>query len=560
MPMTLDDLMLASGVHNHPTWFSKIELLHWPMPHQMQMIHAYPRYYRYGDFGEPGIGKTYPAQVHAILMAALGNKVVFVMPPAPIIQFMREFEDFFKNIRKYLKIEHLDVSSSKKKKLVSEWEKDGWPDILIMSYDIFRVYNDHSSVKNIGNNLWRVRNMAKVGTPEEFATPYFDAEGNPAYEKATPYTPDGRIITIRKGKGKAKNPHQNLLKERGYNVLFFDEAHALCGMDSIISKSVVEMSRILKDDVAIYLMSGTPVPTHLHDCYGLIRLINPEAYLNKAAFLRQHCIIKEFRVPLPGGREKTIKQIADYVNPEKIFESLWANASRVQKRDVIELPEPIISEYPVRLTGAHAKLYRNVVNDKFAILGDLVISPQSISEMRHTALRLISCPEEYGYTGENQLATATDQLIDSIKPNVERKVIIFAFYRGAVDQLAKRYAHLKPCVIYGGTKGAQDEIDRFKNDEDSNLLIINWISGGAALNLQVASYIIFYECPTSPKDAKQALARAYRKGQLKIVNVYFMRVLGTLSDKNFKNLLKNEESNNRAIRDKHDLLHELMAA
>lgn len=562
MAMTLDDLMLASGVTNHPVWFGQVELKFWPMPHQMKMIHTYPRFLRYGDFGEPGIGKTYPAQTHAILMAALGNKVVFTMPPAPIIQFYREFHDFFKGIGKHLKIAHMDHSAMKLKRLVSEWEKEGWPDILIMSYDRFRKYNDHSPTKKVGNNLWRIRDMGKVGTPEEFSKSYFDAEGNPRYANSQPYTPDGRKIgTTGKGKGMARNVHQNLLTERGYHVLFFDEAHALCGMDSIISKAVAEMSMRLKDEVAIYLMTGTPVPTHLHDCYGLIRLINPTAYLNKASFMRQHCILKEFRVPLPNNKEKVIKQVAGYVNQEKVFEALWANASRVQKRDVVtDLPEPIVSEYPVKLVGAHAKLYRDVVRDKFAILGDLVISPDSASEMRHTALRLISCPEEFGYAGENSLATATRQLIDTIAPCEDRKVIMFAFYRGAVDQLAKQYAHLNPCVIYGGTKGAQDEIDRFKTDPNSNLLIINWISGGAALNLQVASYIIFYECPTSPKDATQALARAYRKGQMKIVNVYFMRVLGTVSDKNFKALLKNEESNNRVVKDKHDLLHELLAA
>ena len=39
-----------------------------------------------------------------------------------------------------------------------------------------------------------------------------------------------------------------------------------------------------------------------------------------------------------------------------------------------------------------------------------------------------------------------------------------------------------------------------------------------------------------------------------------MRVMGTLSNRNMKSLLKNEESNNRVIKDKKDLLHELLGA
>lgn len=554
---TLHDLMMVSGVTNHPDWFDKIGLEFWPMEHQMKMVNTYPRHDRYGDFGEPGIGKTFPAQIHAILMAALGNRVVFTMPPKPILQFMREFELFFHGIRRHLKIEHLDVSAMKKKRLITQWNAEGWPDILVISYDTFRLLNDRNGKKKIGPNHWRVKNLNKVGTDEEFATFYYKEDGTPVSLGAQPYTKDGRQVDK---KGYAKNPLQMKLYEEGYHVMFFDEAHALCGMNSILSTSVAEMSQRLKSEIAIYLMTGTPIPTHLHDVYGILRLINPEAYLNKAAFMRQHCILEEFRVPLPNGKEKMISRVVDYQNPEKIYEALWAKASRVQKRDVVDIPDPIISEYPVRLEGAHAKLYRSIVKERFAILGDQVLAPQSISELRHLALQVISCPEKYGYTGENELGNATQALLESIAPNGERKVIIFTYYRAAIEELQRRYAAYKPAVVYGGSTNAQAEIDRFMHDPNTSMLFINWISGGAALNLQVASHIIFYECPTSPKDAKQAIARADRKGQTKIVNVYFMRVLNTLSDKNFKNLLKNEASNNQAIKDKHDLLHELMIA
>lgn len=553
----LNDLMVSCGVNNHPVWFEKIGLEFWPMPHQMQMVRTYPLHLRYGDFGEPGIGKTFPAQIHAILMAALGNRVVFTMPPKPMIQFMREFELFFHGIRNYLKIEHLDVDAGKKKRLIDEWNTEGWPDILVVSYDTFRLLNDRNGLKKIGNNLWKIRNLAKEGTKDEFALSYFLEDGSPRSAGAQPYTKDGRKIDK---KGRAHNPLRMKLFEEGYHVMFFDEAHALCGMESILSTSVAEISKRLGDEVAIYLMTGTPVPTHLHDAYGLIRLINPEAYLNKAAFMRQHCIMQEFRIPLPGGKEKLLRTVKDYQNPEKIYDSLWQRANRVQKRDVVEIPEPIVSEYPVRLSGAHAKLYKKVLNDHFAVLGDRVLAPQSTSELRHMALQLISCPEQFGFVGTNELGEATQALIETIAPNGERKVIVFVYYRKAIEELQRRYASYNPAVVYGGTANAQDEIDRFMHDPDTSLLFINWISGGAALNLQVASHIIFYECPTSPKDAKQAIARADRKGQTKIVNVYFMRVLNTLSDKNFKNLLKNEKSNNQAIRDRHDLLHELMIA
>ena len=561
MGKSLHDLMLTVGVGNHPAWFSQIPLPNWPMEHQLETIKVYPWNDRYGDFSEPGTGKTYPAQVHAIMMAAMGNRVVFTTLPGLIPQFMEEFEEFFPGIHQHLKIEHLDCTATQKRKKEQVWDVEGWPDILVLSYDIYRLYNDKHPMKKIGNNQWKIRNINKIGTPEEYATSYFIEDGpdkgNPRFPKAQPFTRDGRPINQA---GKAKNPKQLLLKEHGYNVLFFDEGDALCGLESILSESVAEMSMRMKDDVAIYIMTGTPVPTKLHNAYGLIRLINPNAYLNKAAFLRQHCEHEEFEVPLPSGKTKKIKQIVGYFNTEKVFEALWKNARRVQKRDVIMMPEPIISEVPVKLSGRHLKLYQQVIRDRFAVLGDLVLAPDSASALRHLALQLISCPSKFDptLTECDELARATGDLVASIDPGPKRKLIIFAFYRQAIEGLAMQFAHRKVAIIYGGISNRQQELDKFQNDDECDTIIIQWVSGGAGLNLQVASYIIFYECPTSPKAAKQAIARADRKGQVNIVNVYFMRVLRTLSDKNFKALLANEESNNRVIKDRHDLLHELL--
>lgn len=558
MNATLHDLMMTQGVSNHPEWFAKIGLLHWPMEHQLKMVHTYAREMRWLDAGEPGIGKTYPAQIHGILMAALGNKVVYTMPPKLMIQFYREFGTFFKGIHNHLRIVTMDMSSVQKKKQIAEWEtNNSWPDILIMSYGTNRLLNDIHKGKNIGRNLWRLRNLDEIGTKEEFRTMYFDADGNAKSPKSQPYTPDGRKVDR---DGKAVNPWQMLLKRRGYHVNFYDEAHALCGMDSIISMSIADMAEDLGDEVALYLMTGTPIPTHLHDVYGIIRLVNPKAYLGKSSFMRQHCILQEFNVPLPNGKKKTIRSVVDYMDTEKIYDNLWARASRVQKRDVVSMPDPVISEVPVRLEGPHKRLYNDLINNRFAELGDLVLAPDNQSALRHMALQIISSPEHYGYTGANSVALALEELMDSIKPSAQKKTIIFAYYKSTMAELAKKYEAYNPCVVFGETSDAQRQIDRFCEDPDSPLLIINWIAGGAGLNLQVASYIIFYECPTSPKDAKQAIARADRKGQTKIVNVYFLRVLKTLSDKNFRSLLKNEESNNRAIKDKHDLLHELMRA
>lgn len=545
---TLDDLMLSVGVLSTPAWFSKVTLPNWPMPHQIETIKEYARKTRFLDASDPGTGKTFPAQVHAVLMAALGdNKVCFSMPPKLIEQFEEELYDFFVGVGNYLKIGHLNMAAGKKMKQIAEWDANGWPDILILSYDIYRMLNDPAPMKKVGANLWR----------REDGSPYWKEKDVPWDRNAHPYTTDKRPIN---GRGKAANRWQFKLQREGYNVLFFDEGHALCGTDSILSKSVKDMSDKLGDDVAIYPMTGTPVPTHLEDAYGLIRLINPEAYPSYAAFERQHCVTGRVSVKGKKGKEISVKTITAYKNTDKVHEALFKNARRVQKRDVLSMPDPAVSQIRVRLSPKHKRLYDKVVNDHFAVVGGQVLAPDSQSEARTLALRIISCPDEFDPTlsKENEVAFACDTYLDTVNP-ANFKVIIFAYHKPVIRFLADRYKQWNPAVVYGESSGGL-EVERFKKDPKCRIAIINWISGGAGLNLQMAHHLLFYECPTSPKDAKQGISRCDRKGQANIVNATFLRVMGTISDKNFKNLLKNEQSNNLVVRDTKDLLHELLKA
>lgn len=542
---SLDYLMLTAGVVNTPAWFSRIRLPNWPFPHQMDDLKALANNTRFGLFGDPGTGKTFPAQAHAVLMAALGNKVVFTMPPKLIRQFQDELHEFFQGIGEHLTVDHLDRGAVQKAKLIDRWDAQGWPDILLISYDAFRQFNARSKLRTVPRTQWRLADGSSYWTK--------DGDGNPVAVQrgATPYTKEGDPITFNnKGVAKAKNRNQLKLKEVGYNVFFFDEAHALCNPEAIVWKAVQHMDFELKDDIALYLMTGTPIPTHLENVYGLIRLLDRTAYTNKAQFDRKH-VIKNPNVKY--------KQILGYKDKEAIYQHLYRYARRVQKRDVLPLEEPLISATPIKLAGKHKKLYDQILSDRFAVLGDQVLTPDNDSALRQLALQIISCPDEFDTSGvigqDNELTKWCDDLIDSINP-ANHKVIIFAYFKRTVNFLAKRYAQWNPAVMNGATSKGWAEVERFKQDPSCRVFVVNWGSGGAGLNLQCAHHSIFYEVPTSPKDAKQAIARTDRNGQESVVNIYFPRVLGTLLDRNFKNLLKNEQENNEVVRDRHDLLHQ----
>lgn len=537
---TLADAMDAAGVRGYPLWFEKVGLLEAPMPHQIEMVKLYCSNQRYLDAGDPGVGKSLAAYLQGALMAGLGNKVVYTMPPKLIDQFVEELGKWLRHIDGYLKVGRLDGTVSQKELLRKQWDREGWPDILVLSYDGYREWNDVSKEKKVGSNRW------------------YDGLGNrvadPATYKGDVFTKQGAKVNKR---GYAENEKHLLLTKQGYNVFFFDEAQALCGIDSIISKSVHDAAQ---RDSAIYLMTGTPVPTDIIDAYGIIRLINPEAYPSFASFERQHIIKKPIHVRGRRGL-RVVKVPSRYVNTDKIYTELFRYARRIQKREIVKLAEPLITDVKVRLEGKHMKLYKEFMASHFAVIGNTVLTPETQQEARHMSLKLISCPDAFdpSIPMENSLYEAFTGLLDSINPR-NHKVVVFAYYRAVVEFLSEKLKDFNPAVIYGGTDDPGAQVSKFKNDESCRLIILNWKSGGAGLNLQNASHIVFYECPTSATDAKQGIARCDRTGQLETVNVYVMRVLNTLSDRNFKKLLKSEDSINSVVRDDLDLLHEVLAA
>src|SRR5678810_655485 len=88
--LALKDVVEEVGIKNSPDFFAQIKVKNKPMAHQLEMARKYASSKRWGDWGEPGTGKTLPAHLHGILMATLGNKVVYTMPPKLIEQFEEE--------------------------------------------------------------------------------------------------------------------------------------------------------------------------------------------------------------------------------------------------------------------------------------------------------------------------------------------------------------------------------------------------------------------------------------------------------------------------------------
>jgi len=517
MKYTLAQYYRDANILEFPEWCYGVPLRYIPFPHQIEDLKFCMKHERFGLFNDAGVGKTLPMQAMLILYCSgFGNKGIVCMPPALIGQFFESLfnidESYFIGLNKFVNFKVYSGTKKAKDGMWKEWLVTGFPELLVMSYNAFSDLHPIRPVKK------------KVIINKKTGSSY-----------------------IRQAK-KPLNIHP--LKKLGFNVLFFDEAQALKNLSSGIHKKLFRYIGNSCGEFLLGLFTGSPIANTLHDAHGMIHLLTPEVYPTIRSFERKHCIYT---------KNDHFRTLIGYCNEEELHENLYLRARRVTKQVALkDLPPMLPKSIPVELSATHKKWYKKLLTERVLDLPDEYIDATQAQKLRQVALQMITRPEDYiPVKVENEVFNAFDTLVTSFDP-ANNKIIVFSYFTETVLYLAKKYKKLNPAVINGKTTNKERERIKFTQDDSCRMVIINWLSGGAGLNLQISSHLLFYETPTVPSQALQAIARSHRAGQDKPVNVVLLKVLGTLMAKSLKQLLRKDHEVNKVVQDKHEMLHELL--
>jgi len=161
-------------------------------------------------------------------------------------------------------------------------------------------------------------------------------------------------------------------------------------------------------------------------------------------------------------------------------------------------------------------------------------SRSNLKEIKHscklTALKqlLLDCG-----IGETPTTSATPTTVVS-----QHRALIFCQHRNMLDVIENDlFAPHMPTVSYLRLDGLVPASKRFKtvskfnNDPSIDVLLLSTKVGGLGLNLTGADTVIFVEHDWNPTIDLQAMDRAHRIGQKKVVNVYRIITRGTLEEK-----------------------------
>ena len=510
---SLSDTFLKSGVVHEIGWADNVMVTlpddYLPFQHQYEGINLCCIHNRAALWDEAGTGKTLSIQASALWYVGHFNKVVVLTKPTLLDQFYADFFKTFKGIEHYVDIDILRGDPKQRIGKLEKYNQHGWPDIIIMSYDLFR------------------------GT-------------KPPKKKVPKGEPQPKTKVNIKDIG-----YHETLKKNGYDVLIADEAQQLRTPGSTIHKRVwswIGMHNTEKK--ALIMASATPSHTNPSQCYGLIKLKSPELYGSKANYDRLH-VVRD---------DSPFKSIVGYDNLDLLALNLYKHARRVEKRDVRDDMPPLINTIvPVELSPEHKKLYKRLMDERILEVGGKMIDAVQDQTLRQTALQLVTNPQKYSDTKiHNVLEDILFDQLESIDLE-QTKVVVFIHYNDVAEHLKELLKAYNPVILNGHTRNKGKTVDTFKEDDKCRILIAHAQSGGAGLNLQSVCYnYIFYECPESPGDLDQAQNRAHRiVGTENPVNSIFISPKNTWAAKKIRRLVEGAKVINSVIGDTDALLADL---
>ena len=128
-----------------------------------------------------------------------------------------------------------------------------------------------------------------------------------------------------------------------------------------------------------------------------------------------------------------------------------------------------------------------------------------------------------------------DKLLQKVKEE-QSQVLIFSGFTSMLDILEDYciFREYKYCRLDGNTELDDREkcIDDFTSpNSDKFIFLISTRAGGLGLNLMTANIVVLYVSDWNPQIDLQAMDRAHRIGQTKIVQVFRLVTQNTMEEK-----------------------------
>lgn len=328
-----------------------------------------------------------------------------------------------------------------------------------------------------------------------------------------------------------------ILKSMRTDLLIMDEVQRLKNWKTQISKA----ARHIESDYSVAL-SGTPLENKLEELYSIMQFVDQFCLGPYYQFMAQTTVTSE------NGR------VIGYKSLNEIGQKMESVLIRRRKREVaLQLPERMDKILFVPMTdqqmGMHEEFQSTVAQLVYKWSRQHFLSEKdrkrlllSMSQMR------MVCDSTYILDQKSRFDTKIDEtmhILRNVFDNGDEKVVIFSQWERMtrligqeLEKMGIRYEYL-----HGGVPSQQrGELMRNFTELPESRVFLSTDAGSTGLNLQVASILINLDLPWNPAVLEQRIARIYRIGQKRNIQVINLVASGTIEERmlttlNFKSSL-----------------------
>ncbi|KAG9509927.1 putative global transcription activator SNF2L1, partial [Fragariocoptes setiger] len=321
------------------------------------------------------------------------------------------------------------------------------------------------------------------------------------------------------------------LKRFKWRYMVIDEAHRIKNEKSKLSEIVREFNCTNR-----LLLTGTPLQNNLHELWALLNFLLPDVFDSSddfdSWFNTDSCLV---------GDDTIVSRLHAVLKPFL----LRRLKSDVEKR----LPPKKETKIYVGLSKMQREWYTKILMKDI----DIVNGAGKLDKMRllNILVQLRKCSNhpylfdgaEPGppYTTDKHLVDNCGKLciLDKLLPRLQEqgsRVLIFSQMTRMLDIL-EDYAlwrQYKYCRLDGQTAHVDRErsIEEFnKPDSEKFMFMLSTRAGGLGINLATADVVIIYDSDWNPQVDLQAMDRAHRIGQKKVVRVFRLITENTVEER-----------------------------
>ena len=327
-------------------------------------------------------------------------------------------------------------------------------------------------------------------------------------------------------------------------AIVLDESHGIKNFQSRQSK-VLHIHK--KYFYYRYILTGTPAPNGFDELYSQIKFLD-EVVIPEQSYLEWGA-----KIATVGNRFNMYALNRDQMKPEVVVEEekrISPLVLRYKSKDVLNLPELYVKPIYVEMTSIQKSIYQEIVNYVFFVVkkeNSGVLTPREVRNkfpfivQAYENACLLQGKIDEGFSStlfknvnkfkfdnkHHAKLDIVDSLLSKYINTLGKKVAIMDYHPKTLDQLAERYKKYNPICIHGGNtpKGVlkeefrDTEIERFKKDEATKLLIGSSQVLNVALNITECDTVIYFARDFSFLNWSQSIKRFHRNGSLGPVTI-----------------------------------------